>query len=162
MRSPRLWADLVKVRVSAAASLSSLAVFIFAAHNFNGRVLLLCLGVFALACGACALNEYQERDLDRLMRRTQDRPLPSGRLTPGQALAAALVLLAAGLPLIAKSAGIIGCVLAAAAVAWYCGVYTPLKRVTPFAVVPGALVGTVPPILGWLAAGRPWQDPRLS
>ncbi len=161
MRSWRLWADLVKIRICAAASLSSLAVFVLAAHGLDRRAALLGSGVFVLACGACALNEYQERDLDRLMRRTQHRPLPSGRLSPGQALTTAFVFLLIGFALVFKAAGLMGSVLAAAAVAWYIAVYTPLKRVTPFAVVPGALVGVVPPILGWLSAGRPWQDPRL-
>ncbi|MCX5795176.1 MAG: UbiA family prenyltransferase [Elusimicrobia bacterium] len=153
--------DLVKPRIALAAAASAVAVFILASHGLGWRVLPLGLGVFLLACGSAALNQLLERRLDSLMERTRSRPVPSGRLSPGRALAAALLLLAAGLPLIGLAAGPAGFFLSAFAVAWYDGVYTPLKRVTAFAVVPGALVGAVPPVLGWLAAGRPWQDPRL-
>ena len=153
--------ELVKPRIALAAAASALAVFIPASPGTAWRGAPLGLGVFLLACGAGALNQLLERRLDGLMERTQGRPLPSGRLAPDQALAAALALLGAGLPLIILAAGAAGGLLAAAAVFWYDGVYTGLKRVTAFAVVPGALVGAVPPVLGWLAAGRPWQDPRL-
>ena len=157
----RLGLGLVKVRISAAATLSALAVFVLASHGLSLRALPLGLGIFLLACGACALNQYQERGPDALMERTRGRPLPSGAVSPGQALAAAAILLAAGLLLVFRAAGSSGAVLAAAAVVWYDGVYTRLKRLTAFAVVPGALVGAVPPALGWLAAGRSWQDPKL-
>jgi protoheme IX farnesyltransferase len=162
MRAPLgLWRDLVKLRISLAVTASALAVYVLASHRVDRRALTLGLGVFLLACGAAALNQLLERHLDSLMERTQSRPVPSGRLSPVQAFAAALLLLAAGLPLLGLAAGLAGCVWSILAVAWYDGVYTTLKRVTAFAVVPGALVGAVPPVLGWLAAGRSWQDPRL-
>jgi len=153
--------DLAKPRIALASAASALAVFILASRGLDRRALPLGLGVFLLACGAGALNQLLERRLDGLMARTRSRPLPSGRMSPGRALAVALALLAAGLPLVGLAAGPAGWVWAAAAVAWYGGVYTPLKRLTAFAAVPGALAGAVPPALGWLAAGRSWQDPRL-
>jgi len=159
--SLQLAAQLVKLRISLAATGSALAVFALAGRGFGPRAWPLGWGVFLLSCGACALNEYRERDLDGLMKRTRGRPLPSGRLRPRPALAIALGLLAAGLPLIWRAGGAAGAVWAVAAVAWYDGVYTRLKKETPFAAVPGALVGVAPPLLGWLAAGRPWIDGRL-
>jgi protoheme IX farnesyltransferase len=156
-----VWLELVKLRIALAAAASALAVFVLASHGLGWRSLPLGLGVFLLACGAAALNQLLERRLDSLMARTQSRPMPSGRLSPGRAFGAALLLLAAGLPLIGRTAGPAACVLAACAVVWYDGVYTPLKRITAFAVVPGAAVGAVPPALGWLAAGRSAHDPRL-
>jgi protoheme IX farnesyltransferase len=158
----RVWLELVKPRIALAAAASALAVFVLASHGLSWSILPLGLGVFLLAGGAAAFNQLLERRLDAVMERTAGRPVPSGRLHPGQALVAAVLLSAAGLALVGRAAGLAGCGLALLAVAWYDGVYTPLKRITAFAVVPGALVGAVPPALGWLAAGRSWQDPRLQ
>ena len=156
-----LWLDLVKFRISLAATFSAVAVCALAGQGFGPRAVPLGLGVFFLACGACALNESAERDRDRLMRRTQGRPIPSGRMSPARAWLAAGVLLSAGLALIFWVCGAAGGLLGAAAVAWYDGVYVRLKSTTPFAAVPGALVGAVPPALGWAAGGGAWRDSRL-
>ncbi|MBI5240784.1 MAG: UbiA family prenyltransferase [Elusimicrobia bacterium] len=154
-------ADLLKPRIASAAAASALSVSVLASGGFGPRAWPLGLGVLLTACGAGALNQLLERRRDGLMERTRGRPLPAGSMTPAQALCAALGLLAAGLASTGLAAGTAGVLLAAAAVAWYDGVYVPLKRLTAFAVVPGALVGAVPPALGWLAAGRSWSEPGL-
>jgi protoheme IX farnesyltransferase len=116
-------------------------------------------GVFLLAAGAGALNQYQERDLDALMRRTAQRPLPSGRMRAGTALAIAIVLLALGTVCLASNP--IAMLLGLCTVLWYNGVYTPLKRVSAFAAIPGGVVGAIPPMVGWTAAGGDPTDPRI-
>lgn len=113
--------------------------------------LALLAGTAMVAGGASALNQYAERDADARMERTRRRPLPSGRVTPGEALAFGLGASAAGVLLLATinslTAG-----LGAAALASYVLLYTPLKRVTSLCTVVGAVPGAIPPLMGWAAA----------
>ncbi len=118
-------------------------------------------GVFLLACGASALNQYQERDVDALMERTRHRPLPAGRVRARSALATSFAALLAGLALLGRSAPE-SFALGALAVVWYNGLYTPLKRRTAFAAVYGAPVGVAAPAIGWTAGGGSITDPRLA
>jgi len=121
--------------------------------------LIVLLGVMLLSSGASALNQVQERRRDALMARTAGRPLPSGRLSLGQGLLFAILALAAGALIlwlgIGRTAGILGVVAAA----FYNGLYTPwLKPTSPFAAVPGALPGSLPPVIGWVAGGGSLLD----
>ncbi len=109
----------------------------------------------ALIVGAAnALNMVLERDVDARMARTRRRPLPSGRLSAGAALAFAAALAALALPLLAQ-AGALTTALALVALALYVGAYTPLKRRSDLALYVGAVPGAIPPLLGWTStAGR--------
>ncbi len=115
--------------------------------------------VLLLTCGASALNQYQERETDARMERTRLRPLPAGTMTARAALVLSLLLIAAGLGT-AATRGVLPLGLSAVALVWYNGIYTPLKRRTPFAAVYGAPAGMLPPAIGWTAAGG-GADPRL-
>lgn len=117
--------------------------------------------VFLLACGASALNQVQERDIDALMTRTRNRPLPAGLMDPRQALYASFLAMIAGLVLLGHSGGQV-LILGALAVVWYNGLYTPLKRRSAFAAVWGAPVGMAAPSIGWAAGGGSISDPRLA
>lgn len=110
--------------------------------------------VFLVAGGAASLNSLQEQQLDKEMARTRDRPMPAGTLSPRQAGCQATVLLASGLLLLAATtARFLPLVLAGVAVVLYNGVYTPLKKKTILAIVPGAVCGAMPAYIGWLAGG---------
>ncbi len=110
--------------------------------------------VFLVATGAASLNSLQERQLDKEMARTRDRPMPAGMLSPRQAGGQATVLLATGLLLLAATtAEVLPAALAGVAVVLYNGVYTPLKKKTILAIVPGAVCGAMPAYIGWLAGG---------
>jgi protoheme IX farnesyltransferase len=151
--------ELGKVRIASMSVVSVIAGYLLAAGGFEAGILTAVLGVFLLACGASALNQWQERDLDARMKRTAARPLPSGRVTPPYALLASLSMIALGTVTLfpnwtAMALGIV-------TVMWYNGVYTPLKRVTAFAAVPGGLVGALPPVIGWVCAGGHILDPRI-
>lgn len=121
---------------------------------------LLLAGTGLLAAGASALNQVQERDVDARMERTRRRPVASGRLSVRAGLALALTPTGCGLLLLAAS-GVTAVALGAFALLWYNGVYTPLKRRTPFAVLPGAVCGALPPLIGWAAAGGHPGDYRI-
>ncbi len=114
-------------------------------------------GVFLLSSGASALNQYTERGSDALMPRTAGRPLPSGRMTPLTAIAVAVVLLVSGSLLLGFS-GRMPFFLGLINVFLYNGIYTGLKKRTTLAIVPGALVGAIPPVIGYTAAGGAVTD----
>ena len=112
----------------------------------------LLVGTALAAGGTLALNQYLERDLDARMHRTRSRPLPDGRLQPGEAAAFGALLTGGGIVYLAVSVGL-GCAAVIAVIAvLYLGVYTPLKRVSPLATVLGAVPGALPPVAGWVAA----------
>jgi protoheme IX farnesyltransferase len=110
------------------------------------------LAVATLAAGIFALNQYMERDLDGLMRRTAARPLPAGRLRPAEALWFGVILSTAAVVYLALSVNLVSALIALMTVVSYVLMYTPLKKVTPHATALGALPGATPPLLGWAAA----------
>jgi len=110
------------------------------------------LGTGLSTAGALALNQWVEREPDAVMVRTRHRPLPSGRLTPGQALALGLVLLLAGLGHLAYRSGLLPAGIATLSALMYLGVYTPLKRRSYVATLAGAVPGALPTLIGWTAA----------
>jgi len=117
--------------------------------------------VALLAAGGSAINQMLERDLDRLMARTRQRPLPQGRLTPATAARIGGSLIVAGLTLLTLTGGLAAALLGAAPLVWYLAVYTPLKRRTSCALLIGALCGAVPPVIGWFLAGGDLSDYRV-
>jgi protoheme IX farnesyltransferase len=119
------------------------------------------IGVFLLACGSSALNQYQERGIDARMERTRHRPVPSGTIRAPRALTLSLVLITTGLFFLIYDVGMAAFGLGIGAVLWYNGAYTYLKKKTAFAAVPGALVGAIPPAIGWVSGGGDLFSPRL-
>lgn len=117
-------------------------------------------GVTLLAMGGSALNQVLERDLDLQMQRTMDRPLPRRTMGVGQAVLAGLMAIVCGSMLLAAG-NPLAPLLGLAALAWYLGVYTPLKCRTPLALPVGALSGAMPPVIGWVLAGGTPADFRI-
>lgn len=156
-----IFLELTKFRISLFATLSAVTGFILAKQGISREIIIPILGVFFLACGACALNQYQERKIDKLMERTKSRPLPSGKLNPYAGLSISLGLIFSGLFILICGTNSLAFSLGLFAVLWYNGVYTFLKRKTAFAALPGALVGAIPPALGWACGGGNLFDPRI-
>ena len=157
----RDYVKLCKVRISLFSVLSALAGFLLSGFQSDARMLSVILGVFCLACGSSGLNQFQEKDIDKLMSRTRNRPIPAGNIYPHRALYFSLVLICLGVFVLFAGAGLAASALGLSAIIWYNGVYTYLKRVTPFAVIPGSLIGAIPPAIGWLAGGGTLLDPKL-
>ena len=118
-------------------------------------------GVTLLAMGASALNQVLECDLDRLMQRTERRPLPRREMTPAAAAALGGGSVLSGLVLVASVGGWVTLLLGVLALFWYLAVYTPLKRRTSVALLLGAISGAAPPLLGWCAGGGAALDFRI-
>lgn len=153
--------ELVKFRISVASTFTAAAGYIAFRRGADLGLATTLLGILLLAMGSCALNEVQEREHDARMERTRLRPLPRGTFSPVQATAIALALAAAGFLLLLLAHNLAAALLGALAMLWYNGFYTPLKRVSAFAVVPGAVIGALPPAIGWCAAGGALRDPGV-
>ena len=153
---------LCRITISLFTAASAATGFLLVPHHRITAVFVVALAIFLLACGASALNQYQEHDVDARMERTRKRPLPSGSISPSQAVALSLALVLAGLALLAYAGGAKAALLGLFALLWYNGIYTYLKKKTAFAAVPGAAVGMVPPAIGWVSAGGALLDLRIA
>lgn len=151
--------ELSKARIAVLAVASALTGYALAAHGIGWDAVLPLLGVFLLACGAGALNQVQEYRLDAVMRRTRNRPIPAGRISRGRALLVSAMLLLAGAVFLAENNAAL--TLGILTVVWYNAIYTNLKRMSPFAAIPGGVVGSLPPIIGWVVGGGSPGDPLI-
>ena len=116
------------------------------------RLLQTLAGTALAAAGTLALNQYLERGSDGLMRRTQRRALPSGRLTASEALVFGILATLVGLGYLAVVVGVLAAGVTLATSGIYLFLYTPLKRLTPLSTIVGAISGALPPLTGWAAA----------
>lgn len=146
---------LVKLRLTLTVVLSASISFLIGATQQGDIVwtnwLLLTLGGFLVTGAANGFNEMIEKDLDKLMVRTMDRPLPAGRMTTGQALVLSVFMGIAG-TLVLVELNFIAGLLSVFSIFLYAFVYTPLKQKSPIAVFVGAFPGALPPLIGYYAA----------
>jgi heme o synthase len=110
------------------------------------------LGTALAAGGTLALNQFMERQSDALMARTRHRPIPDGRVQPGEALWFGLVVTVAGLAYLAVAVNAISAWITALITVSYLLLYTPMKRKSPLCLMVGAVPGALPPVIGWVAA----------
>ena len=145
--------ELTKPRITALVLVTAAVGYAIGAGRVLDPLAFLALmaGTAMVAGGASALNQYSERDADARMERTRRRPLPSGRVAPGEALAFGLAVSAAGLVVLA-TINPLTAILGALALTSYALLYTPLKRITSLCTVVGAFPGAIPPLMGWAAA----------
>ncbi len=149
-----------KLTISFSVALTALTGYVLKSQNFDLELILPVLGVFFLSVGSSALNHIQEKHLDALMERTRERPLPSGDISFKSALFFSLTMLIIGSILLLIS-NLYAFLLGLLAVVWYNLIYTNLKRRTAFAAVPGAIIGAIPPLIGWVAAGGKLLDYQI-
>lgn len=146
------WVVLARPRLNAVVVLTAGVAFGAASGHSDGwRLLATLAGTALVAAGASAANQVLEREVDAQMRRTRRRPLPSGRLAPHDAARVAAAAAVGGCFLLATTT-LLAAGIAAATFVGYVAVYTPLKRVTPWALVVGAVPGAAPMLIGWTAA----------
>lgn len=152
--------ELAKIRITFFVAISTAVGFIQFAGELSTRMFLPSFGVFVLACGSSAINHYQEKSTDALMDRTKNRPLASGRISDVTGFIYSIVLIIIGSASIYYSAGYTALILGWITLLWYNLFYTPLKKKFALAVVPGSVVGALPPVIGWVAAGGYIWDPH--
>jgi protoheme IX farnesyltransferase len=149
-----VYSELFKARLTILVLLTTLVGFYVGSRGALDYALMLhtVLGTALVASGASALNQLWERKYDARMRRTQDRPLPSGRLQPGFVLALGICCSLFGLAYLALAVNVVTFLIGLASLTTYLFVYTPLKRVTWLNTAIGAVPGALPPLMGWSAA----------
>ena len=154
--------QLTKFGLSVSVVFSAIAGYLLAAETIKINILiLLAIGGYCMVGASNAFNQIIEKDTDKLMKRTQNRPIPAGRMSVVTALIIGVVLTLSGIAILyhinAKTA-----MFAAISIFLYASVYTPLKSVTPFSVFIGAIPGAIPFMLGWVAAtGRFGIEPGM-
>jgi protoheme IX farnesyltransferase len=146
--------ELTKPRITFLIVLTSAAGFYLASvGSVNYRLLLSSMfGITLLSSGVATINQYMERDLDGLMRRTANRPLPTGKLLPWEALAFGGGLIVLSEIYLAVLVNPLTALMGLTVIAGYLFGYTPLKTKTSLSTMVGAFPGAVPPLIGWTAA----------
>lgn len=155
--------ELTKPRIALMVSLTAATGLVMASPGTAGALDLLLLfhtvvGTALVAAGAGALNHVVERDVDARMRRTANRPIPSGRVDPDVGLLWGVLLAVIGIAWLAAAVNLLTAMLGGLTLAGYVFVYTPMKRLSSLATIVGAVPGAVPPMMGWTAA-RDALDP---
>ena len=144
--------ELTKVRLAVSVVFSSIAGYFLGAETLDiGAMALLGFGGYCMVGASNAFNQVIEKDLDALMKRTRNRPIPAGRMTPTTALAIAIAMTILGvlaLFILSPKTALFGAI----SIFLYTSVYTPLKTITPLSVFVGAIPGAIPFMLGWVAA----------
>jgi heme o synthase len=148
----RALAALSRVKLSLAVAGTAVAGFVSVSHLLTWRTLVTFAGVALLSAAASAFNQLQERGLDAAMERTRLRPLITRQISPSLALAFAIGSALAGFAILFFYTTPLATLLGGFSLAWYCALYTPLKRKTLFALPVGALTGALAPVIGCVAA----------
>lgn len=154
----RDYIELTKPRLTMLILLVAMAGFCLGSRSsFNvGRFLWAMTGIGLLSCGIFALNQYQERRVDGLMKRTENRPLPAGRLHPREAFWFGTLLSVAAIGVLALRVNGLSGWIGLSTLLSYLLMYTPLKTRSSLCTLIGAMPGAVPPLLGWVAARGQW------
>lgn len=149
----RAYKEMVKPRLSGLVAFSCAFGFVLASPVLNWfQLSLVFIGGFLVSGASVIINQIIEKDLDKLMTRTQNRPLPTSRISVQEALYLSIVCFVFGITILVVYTNTITVTLSILSMLLYSFVYTPLKRVGPIAVFVGAIPGALPPLLGWTAA----------
>jgi protoheme IX farnesyltransferase len=145
--------ELTKLELTGLSVLTALCAFYVAAESIDAvKILWVGAGTWLVGASAGVFNQFRERTYDGMMRRTERRPLPAGRISPVAALSFGIGLTVSGAIVLLAAVNVLAMALALATVGFYILVYTPLKRKTPLATGVGAIPGAMPPLIGWAAA----------
>ena len=145
--------QLLKFRLSFLVAFSCAFGFVLASPNISwNSLVMLFVGALLLSGSSVTINQIIEKDLDKLMTRTMNRPLPTGRVSVNEASVFALICFVSSISILLIFTNVLTTILSIVSMLLYCFAYTPLKRVGSIAVFVGAIPGALPPLLGWVAA----------
>ena len=153
MSKAKAFFQLLKFRLAATVAFSSAIGYLLGVKELEiGKALLVMLGGLLVTGSANTINQIFEKDLDKLMKRTAQRPIPTGVISIAEGWAFALATGLAGLGLLAYLFNPLAAALSLLSLILYGFIYTPLKTISPICVAVGAIPGGMPPLIGWVAA----------
>ena len=154
------WLEFSKLKIMIPVSLTGFTGYFAFNPQFSSEIFLLSFGILLMAVSASVLNQIQEVKSDGMMIRTSNRPLPAKRITLTGAFLFFFFNFITGVIVIYYTGNIKAVIIGLFTIFWYNIIYTYSKRITAFAVVPGAITGALPPLIGWVAAGGGiWDKP---
>ncbi len=148
----KVYAAFTKMRLASLVVFSAVVSYLYAAPSINlVQLAILSVGGFLVTGAANGMNQIIEKDFDKMMSRTTDRPIPSGQMSVSEGLLLVAITGTLGIVLLWYFLNPLSGLLGAFAMLLYAGVYTPLKRITSWSVIVGAVPGAIPPLLGYVA-----------
>lgn len=154
--------ELCKLKIMLPVSLTGFTGYFIFDPRISGKIIFVSLGILLLAISASILNQIQEVELDRKMNRTHSRPIPASKINLKHAILFFLINIITGIAILYYSGNHKAAIIGLITIFWYNVIYTYSKRITAFAVVPGAVTGALPPLIGWVAAGGAvWDKPII-
>ncbi len=149
----KAFSEMLKLRLSLLVAFSCAFGFVLASPDVSwGKLTMLFIGGFLLSGASIVINQIKEREYDKVMKRTMNRPLPTGRVSVQEAGVFGVICFCAAILILYYFTNTLTTGLSVLSMILYSFVYTPLKRVGPIAVFVGAIPGALPPLLGWTAA----------
>lgn len=157
----KIFFELTKFRITSFVTVTTAFGYIAVTGAIDLNMIPVLVGVLFLAFGSASLNHFQEKVSDAKMDRTKNRPIPSGKISGSSTLLISGILILSGSMVLVIWTNLLTLSLGLLNLFWYNFIYTLLKRKTPFAIIPGSLVGAIPPVIGWTAGGGYLFDPQI-
>ena len=152
MENIKIVFELTKFRLSALVSFSAVFGFLLASNEADlFKIVILFISGYLVSASSVINNQILEKDFDKLMDRTKNRPLPMGKISSKKSILISIIFMLVGLTLMGYFLNIYAAVISFLSLMLYSFIYTPLKRVGPIAVFVGAIPGALPPLIGWVA-----------
>lgn len=157
----KILSELGKLKITFFVAISGSVGYLLAKGDYDYGMIISAIGILILSIGSATINHIQEITTDALMNRTKNRPLPSKKISKKEATIWAILFIIVGLIILYVNFGFLSFLFGIFALISYNLIYTPLKKITAFAIFPGAIVGALPPAIGWISGGSDIFDPKI-